>query len=159
MAKGKYQEWLTEDGLTLLRAWARDGLSDEQLAKNMDIVPSTLYEWKNKHKEIAEALKRGKAVVDVEVENALHRRAMGYTVEIKKTFKIRSVDYNPDTGKRIREREELVTGIDEVHVPADTTAQIFWLKNRKPQEWRNNPDSADSDAGQMGKLIEGLRDG
>ena len=43
MAKGKYQEWLTEDGLTKLEAWARDGLTDEQIAKNIGIKRPTLY--------------------------------------------------------------------------------------------------------------------
>ena len=76
MAKGKYEYWLTQDGLTLLEGWARDGLTDEQLAVNMGIVPSTLYAWKKEHEEISEALKKGKEVVDYEVENALLKKAM-----------------------------------------------------------------------------------
>ena len=57
--------------MLLLEAWARDGLTDEQIADKMGITTSTLYDWKNKYSEISEALKRGKEVVDVEVENAL----------------------------------------------------------------------------------------
>lgn len=79
MAKGKYQEWLEPDGLLKLEAWARDGLTDEDLAKKLGIVSSTLYEWKKKYSEISEALKRGKEVTDIEVENALLKRALGYT--------------------------------------------------------------------------------
>lgn len=79
MAKGKYQEWLTPDGITRLEAWARDGLTDEQLAAKIGITAATLYDWKNKYPEISEALKRGKEVVDIEVENALLKRALGYT--------------------------------------------------------------------------------
>lgn len=70
MAKGKYQEWLTPDGITRLEAWARDGLTDEQLAAKIGITAATLYDWKNKYPEISEAPKRGKEVVDIEVENA-----------------------------------------------------------------------------------------
>ena len=99
MAKGKYEDWLTEDGLTLLEGWARDGLTDEQIASNCGISPSTLYRWKDDHREICEALKKGKEVVDYQVENALLNKALG----------------------------------------GDTTAQIFWLKNRRPDKWRDKP--------------------
>ena len=62
MAKGKYQRWLEPDGLLLLEGWARDGLTVEQIAHNMGITAKTLYEWKNAHSEICEALKKGKEV-------------------------------------------------------------------------------------------------
>lgn len=78
MAKGKYQRWLEPEGLTLLEDWARNGLTDEQIAKNMGISVASLYNWKRKHLEILEALKKGKDVVDAQVESALLRRALGY---------------------------------------------------------------------------------
>lgn len=80
-----------------MEAWARDGLTDEQIADKMGITTSTLYDWKNKYSEISEALKRGKEVVDVEVENALLNLAKSGNV----------------------------------------TAIIFWLKNRRPDKWRD----------------------
>ena len=80
--KGKYARGLEPDGLLLLAAWARNGLIDEQIAHNCGISPGTLYDWKNRFPQIAEALKKGKEVVDVQVENALLKRALGYeTVE------------------------------------------------------------------------------
>ena len=78
MAKGKYQEWLEPEGLLLLEGWARDGLTDEQLAEKIGVSTSTLYDWKAKYSEISEALKKGKEVVDIQVENALLKRALGY---------------------------------------------------------------------------------
>lgn len=81
MAKGKYEYWLTKDGLILLEGWARDGLTDEQIAHNTGITATTLYVWKNKYTEISEALKRGKEVIDREVENALLKRALGFQYE------------------------------------------------------------------------------
>lgn len=87
MAKGKYEYWLTPEGLVKLEGWARDGLTDEQIAQNIGIVESTLYEWKNKYSEISESLKKGKEVVDYEVENALLKRALGYTVKEEKLTK------------------------------------------------------------------------
>lgn len=125
VAKGKYQRWLEPDGLLLLEGWARDGLTDEQLAGKMGINPATLYDWKNKYPKISEALKKGKEVVDIQVENALLKRALGY-------------DYQE---QRIEKSDKDGTKIIQTirHIPADTTAQIFWLKNRRPDRWRDKP--------------------
>lgn len=87
MAKGKYEYWLTPEGLVLLEGWARDGLTDEQIAHNMGINKATLYRWKEKYCDICNALKIGKAVVDRQVENALLKRALGYSyTEIKEKY-------------------------------------------------------------------------
>ena len=128
MAKGKYQEWLEPDGLLKLEGYARDGLIDEQIAKNMGIALSTLKLWKNGHPAILAALKRGKEVIDIEVENALYKRAIGYTYEEVKEEEM------PDG--RIRRT------VTTKEVAGDTTAQIFWLKNRKSTEWRDRRDVA-----------------
>ncbi len=78
MAKGKYEYWLTPEGLLKLEGWARDGLTDEQIAQNVGISRSTLNEWKIKYSDISDTLKRGKEVIDRKVENALLKRALGY---------------------------------------------------------------------------------
>lgn len=122
MAIGKYAKWLEPDGLLKLEAWARDGLTDEQIAHNMGIVTSTLYDWKRKYSPISEALKRGKQVIDIQVENALLKRALGYKYNEIKT------EQSEDGVKKTVITKEIVP---------DTTAQIFWLKNRKPAEWRD----------------------
>lgn len=129
MAKGKYEKWLEPDGLQLLGAWARDGLTDEQIAKNMGICRDTLIQWKKRFPDISDTLKRGKEVVDVEVENALLKRALGYST----TEVTRERALNPETGKV----ELAVTKAVTKEVPPDTTAQIFWLKNRRLDLWRD----------------------
>lgn len=139
MAKGKYEYWLTEDGLVLLRAWARDGLDYAKIAQKCGVCRDTLNEWRKSYPVISDALTRGREIVDVEVENSLLKKCHGYTVDLEKSFKCKRVEYDPDTGKRIREYEELVTGIDQMHVPADTVAQKFWLINRKRDTWQNEP--------------------
>lgn len=122
MARGKVEYWLTKDGLTLLEGWAREGLTDEQIAKNCNISRSTLSEWKKKHADISDTLKKGKEVVDFEVENALLKKALGYTIVLEE--------------EKVDRYGDVHTLKKDVHIPGDTTAQIFWLKNRKPEKWR-----------------------
>lgn len=127
MAKGKYERWLEPDGLVLLEGWAREGLTDEQLARNMGISVATLYNWKRDHLEILEALKKGKEVVDFQVENALLKRALGYEI----------VEDKMETDHKGRSKVTQVVR----HIAPDTTAQIFWLKNRRPDRWRDRPEN------------------
>jgi len=123
MAKGKYQEWLEPEGLLKLEGWARDGLTDEQIAENIGIRRETLYTWAKTYPNISNTLKRGKEVIDRQVENALLKRALGY--------KYTEITKENIEGMMVKTKEV----VKEV-VP-DTTAQIFWLKNRKPAEWRD----------------------
>lgn len=120
-------EW--EDKLEVIQGWARDGLTDEQIAHNMGISTTTLYDYKNKYPEFAKALKKGKEVIDREVENALLKRALGYTYQETTQELVK----NPETGEVELRSTKKVTK----HVKPDTTAQIFWLKNRKPDQWRD----------------------
>lgn len=131
MAKGKYQEWLEPEGLLKIEGWARDGLTDEQIAHNMGIAYSTLREWRDSYSALSAALKRGKEVVDRMVENALLKRALGYEYEeISEKFE----------GGILTERK-----VTKKQVVPDTTAQIFWLKNRKPIDWRDKRNNSDLD--------------
>lgn len=123
MTRGKYHDWLTEEGLLKIEGWARDGLTDEQISNNMGISRSTLNEWKKKYPDISDTLKRGKEVIDRQVENALLKRALGYS-------------YDETTYENIGGAMQ-VTKVITKEVSPDTTAQIFWLKNRKPTEWRD----------------------
>lgn len=115
----KYDDWITKEGLIKIEGWARDGLTDEQIAYNIGIRRETLYAWKKKFPNITNALKAGKEVVDRQVENALLKSALGFHYE-----------------------EETVTNAGAVvttkkYAKPNTTAQIFWLKNRKVLEWRD----------------------
>ncbi|GAX04083.1 hypothetical protein IWT140_01720 [Secundilactobacillus pentosiphilus] len=164
MAHGKYQDWITKEGLLKLEGWARDGLTDEQIAYNVGISTSTLYNWKRLHVEILEALKRGKVVVDRQVENALFKRALGYSTTEKQIapvelsedeydfnkrkaineFKMKHPDATDDDiadfAAHVPKTKDVVVRQVEKDVPPDTTAIIFWLKNRKPEAWRDKQD-------------------
>lgn len=102
----KINDWLEEDKLILLEGWARDGLTYEQIANNMGIGLTTLKEWRQKEPTIQATLKKGREVVDFEVENALLKNALSGNV----------------------------------------TAQIFWLKNRKKNEWREKVEDSNEES-------------
>lgn len=143
MAKGKYEYWLSPDGLLKLEAWARDGLTDKQISHNIGITEQTLNIWKRSYPSFFESLKKGKEVVDIEVENALLKRALGYEYTETKTeeYIVEGVPVKRIT-KTVKE------------VIPDTTAQIFWLKNRKPGQWRDKQDIEHSGAVNVRKVYD-----
>ena len=123
MAKGKYEMWQEDDNITLLGAWARDGLTQAQIAKNMGIALSTLKEWIKKYPAISAALKKGKELADYEMENALYKKGTGYTVTLRKPIKLKEVEYD-NNGKKISEKEKIEYAEVEEYIPPDVTAQI-----------------------------------
>ena len=140
--KGKYSEWLTPDALILLEGYARDGMTDDLIAQKIGIGKTTFYTWADKFPEFRDALKWGKAPVDTKVENALLKRALGYeydeVVQEVERFPIGKPDEN---GERPM-IEKVKTKTRRVTVLPDVTAQIFWLKNRRPDKWRDKIETA-----------------
>lgn len=97
----KADQWMDRDSLIRVQGWARDGLTDQQIAEKMGIGVRTLYEWKKKYTQFSQAIKNGKEVVDYAVENALLKKALA----------------------------------------GDVGACCFWLKNRRPDKWRDRIDA------------------
>lgn len=144
---------MTDDGLLRVQGWARDGLTDEQIARNMGVAYSTFRDWIGKFSALSASLKKGKAPVDYEVENALYKRATGYTVKLKKPIKVKTTKRITGKGEVTEERIEYAD--EEQYIPPDTTAQIFWLKNRRPDKWRDKRDEAPQ---QTNELLQSLID-
>lgn len=129
----KYDDWLTEEGLLLIGGWAMDGLSEEQIAHNMGIAYSTFREWKKTYPAISAVLKKNKEVADRHVENAMYKKATGFTATDRVVSTKKVVEYKD--GKRVREITEPCVVEVERYYPPDTTAEIFWMKKRKPEQW------------------------
>lgn len=129
MAYQKMDAWTTPKGLDILRGLARRGLSDEDIAKSIGIGKATLYRWKASNESIRDALRDGKLVADLTVESALFKKATGFTVTDTKTISF----LDKETGELVEGKTEVTTK----HVLPDTLAIMFWLKNRRPDLWKD----------------------
>jgi hypothetical protein len=98
------------------------GATDIELADFFNVSARTIYRWQAAHEEFCQALKAGKQAADERVERSLFAKATGYTFDAVKIFQYEGAPVE------VPYRE---------HVPPDTTAAIFWLKNRKPADWRD----------------------
>jgi hypothetical protein len=121
------------------------GAKDEQLATMFSVSVRTISGWKNKHPAFLQALKAGKEVGDAQVASSLYHRATGYEWDEEIPMKVKKVIY--DNGKRVSETESVI--MKKVHkiVPPDTTAAIFWLKNRNKENWRDRQELTGADGG------------
>jgi len=116
--KQEYAEWALK--------LSRLGAIDNQLAEAFDVSVSSINKWKLEHVEFKEALKKGKMLADAEVADKLFNRATGYSHA--------DVDIKVIGGEIVQ--TELIK-----HYPPDTTAAIFWLKNRQPDKWREKKEN------------------
>lgn len=114
------------------RKLAQLGATDAEIADFFGVARFTITRWKVRHPEFGEALRVGKDAPDQRVVRSLFHRAVGYDYVEQQAIKV--VDYD-SSGKKVGERVVVVEV--ERHVPADTTAQIFWLKNRDKENWRD----------------------
>lgn len=147
MGKLKVEPWLTDEGLNLLRAWARRGLTDEQIAHNCGVDRATLARWKKRYTAIRDTLRTAKDVADTAVENALYKRAVGY--EVKEVTQYR----DDKTGEMVTSK--VVTK----EIAPDPTSMIFWLKNRAPEYWKDRPvDASETAETQISSFLDALTD-
>ena len=130
-ARGRYLDWISPEGLLKIEGWARDGLTDKQIAHNIGVNERTFTRWKSEHESIMSVLKNGKEVIDRQVENALLKNALGFEYEETKT--IMEITPNGERKQRIEKVKK--------YSPPNPTSQIFWLKNRKPHEWRDRTET------------------
>lgn len=128
----KVDFWLSDDGLVLVKAWTRDGITIEEICQKIGIQRNTYYSWVKQYKEFADAVNTSRELVDYKVENALLKAALGYkTKEIKVTLGKKI--FNGETVEMLKE-----TTIKEV--APNVTACLAWLNNRKHDQWKRNRD-------------------
>ena len=144
IAKSKY-ETDVKPRLVEIEAWKRDGLTDEQIYINLGISKQSFYKYKEKYVDFFDSLKKGKEVADIEVENALFKRAIGY--KYKEVIKeVKEID-----GKKSTYVKEVIK-----EMQGDVAAQIFWLKNRKSSKLKDKQD-IDIEDNNVSITIQGVK--
>ncbi len=128
--------------LELVEGWARNGLTNAEIAANLGVTAATLYDWQKAHPEFAQALATGREVADLLVENALFRRAVGFSYDET----TREAKPNPDTGRY----ELVVTKVVTKTVVPDVAAAMAWLTNRQPEKWRREVPPVQLEVSQSG---------
>ena len=132
--------WSAEEGLTLISAWARQGLSENELARRMGVRAATLARWRLKSPAMDAALLRGRAWADAAVEQSLLKKALGFTVT------------------EVCEEESsagIKTKTCEKYIPPDLSAQLAWLRLRCPERWGEKTTSATG--GVIKEIIEAVK--
>jgi len=147
--------------LDKIESWIVQGALQEEIAKKLHIAESTLQlylkkgrEGKDPYSELSALFVRAHEEPDDQVEAAMFKLACGYTVDLQKTFKIKKSKFDPVTGRKIAEYEELVTGVDQVHVPANVEAQKFWLANRRRGKWQYRPEGGSDEENGFFGIVE-----
>lgn len=128
MSAGRPSKYVSTYHVPWTRSLARRGLTVEEIAKEIGVAKSTFCKWVNENQDLSDALNEGRSIADSKVEESLYRKALGFKVTERKTI----VSANKD-GEQKPARIEVL----ERDVPPDTTACIFWLKNRMPSIWRD----------------------
>lgn len=162
MARAEYKKWLEPDNLTRLRSWARDGLTNEQIAKKIGVKRQTFQRWLSTYSDMSDALKKGKEVVDSEIEDSLisimkkhtitttqykmiKKDAFNLKAERSKFANIYKLDHpnatKEEVGIAVAEHvdvyEKIPISKTVTEVDPNASAIIFWLKNRRPDVYRD----------------------
>lgn len=160
MARRKSFKEDVEPYLDQIVAWVGKGADTEEVARKLGIGSSTLRNWLKLGREgderyvaLADAYTQARVGPDDNVEAALYKSCIGYNAKFIRHYKVRHIEYDPETGKKVSEWDELVPKEDEVHVPANVPAQEFWLTNRRKGIWSYKPDESGGDDDGGGGVI------
>ena len=129
-SKGGRPSKFRPEFVSVIKKLSELGATQAEIAEALDVAISTVKLWGVKHEEVAEAMRVGRDAADDRVVSALYSRALGYSHE--------------DIDIRVANGEIVETPIIK-HYPPDPTSMIFWLKNRRPDKWRNQPEPDDDD--------------
>jgi len=128
----KETEWPTKLTTKKVRRWAAQGASPREIAENCSLTLSQLNQLLESSDELAEALSAGLDLADDQVESALFHRAVGFEYYSHEKFEEDLAHQGKNTGEvKVKEVKKKIKVLGEI------SAQIFWLKNRRPDRWRD----------------------
>lgn len=155
-----YKQWEKEgrlnDVLVLVKKWREEGAGLDEIAEKLNISRTTLFKYQKEHSNFADALKRGKEILDAEVENSLKKECIGYTYEEKITTTTAVIDKR--TGE-ITDLNKVETKVITKYARPSLSAIAYYLNNRVPSKWKNRMVfDTDDENGLLPKLIEALNE-
>lgn len=150
MAKSKYDTHVAPY-LDKIAQWAEKGATQKEIANKLNLAESTFKLYLSRgatgeepYSDLSACFTQACVVPDDQVEASMFKLCLGYNAQVAKTFKVKESIFDEETGKKIREVEKLVTAFDEVHIPANVTAQMFWLANRRSNKWQYKPQTSEN---------------
>ena len=161
MSRNVYEQWKKsgelDNILILVAKWRRDGAEINEIAEKLGLSRTTVFKYQNDYPDFANALKKGKEIVDSEVENSLVKECIGYTYEETITTTTAIVD--KETGQ-ITSLEKIETKKFTKYARPSPTAIAYYLNNRLPGKWKNKVVvDAENDNGILPKLLEAMNNG
>lgn len=134
--------WTDDEGAAIVSAWRREGMTHEDIAEKIGVKARTLAAWERSSEKLGKALAESREQADAKVEAALLKKALGFKTTEKKYV------VKPD-GK-----EEVTTVTKEV--PPDAAAASVWLKNRRPDKWRDKPEADNGTEQKLDEILRGI---
>lgn len=131
---GKYETYV-EPYLGKIHEWVEAGITEEEIAKKLRISYSVFRKYKHLHEALMSTLKKAADLNTEKVVSSLLQNALGGKVQLIKQFKLKRKIYD-EKGRVTKEEEYLKEGVEETYVKPDVIAQMYWLNNRDPQNWK-----------------------
>jgi len=147
--RGRPLDYNPDLHIPLARALSRAGFVDWEISEEIGISERQFYRWKASYEDFRQAVEENKEAVDDRVEQALLKRSMGYTIELKKEI---ALSGPAGAGS------ELVEAVYDVHIPADPGSAMNWLSNRRGGKWRQKPEPSQEDSGGLKIILTNASD-
>lgn len=136
-------ETVIAPNLDNIAKWTEEGLSKQKISEKLGIGYSTFKRYASSDKALKATIKKSACIRDEAVENALYNRAIGGYVTVTRPVKVKKIEYDPQTNKKLKEWEDIVMVEEQQYIPPDTGANIFWCVNHMGDRYKNNPHQVD----------------
>lgn len=140
--ENRYETLHIADRLDSIAGWAKEGLTDEEIGKQLGVTRQTIYSWKGRYPAFAKALKKGATEANGEILNSAFRQACGFFMTVKEPIKVKTERIDEKTGRLIKEERVEIKEYEKYFEPNPRMTQ-FMLMNRLPEKYKDKPVAAE----------------